>query len=104
MLCDSLDTDMVTRMNMFNPLYFLSGHYEGFGTATVAPHWRINSGLFQTDTSLCTEANLALALQHYEGVSGVAFTPVWGQGHVLAEVSGAADANLIRWVGKCCAG
>lgn len=100
---DALEVDMTTRMNMFNPLYFLSGHYEGFGTANVAPHWRINSGLFQTDTSLCTELNLALVLQHYEGVSNVAFTPVWGKGHTLAEVSGSAEENLIAWIRGCCA-
>lgn len=100
---DSLGTDMATRMNMFNPLYTLSGAYAGYGQATVAPHWRINSGLFQTDTSLCTEANLALALSHYDGVSDVAFTPVWGQGHVLAEETGTAEENLIAWVASCCA-
>ena len=99
---DALQTNMETRMNMFNPLYFLSGKYEGFGTAEVAKHWRVNSGLFQTDTSFCTEMNLALALKHYEGVSSVAFTPVWGQGHTLAEVSGIAEDNLISWIGECC--
>ncbi len=99
---DALKTSMETRVNMFDPLYFLCGSYEGFGTASVAPHWRINSGLFQTDTSLCTEANLALALKHYEGVADVAFTPVWGQGHVLAEVSGTAEENLINWIVGCC--
>ncbi len=100
---DSLKTDMETRVNMFNPLYFLSGACKGFGTAKVAPHWRINSGLFQTDTSLCTEMNMALALKHYEGVASVSFTPVWGQGHVLAEITGTAEENLIAWVGSCCA-
>lgn len=100
---DALGTTVTTRVNMLNPLYFLSGGYDGFGTAGVAPHWRINSGLFQTDTSLCTEANLALALSHYDGVSDVAFTPVWGQGHMLAEQSGDAEGNLVAWVVACCA-
>lgn len=99
---DALDVDMGTRMNMFNPLYFLNGSYQGFGTATVAPYWRINSGLFQTDTSLCTEANLALALKQYEGVKSVSFTPVWGQGHVLAEVSGTPENNFVEWIVDCC--
>ena len=99
---DALKVDMATRVNMFNPLYFLSGYYKGFGTAGVAPHWRINSGLFQTDTSLCTEVNLALALGHYDGVADVAFTPVWGQGHTLAEVSGSAEDNFVAWVTSCC--
>ncbi len=99
---DSLDNDMATRVKMFNPLFYLSGAYDGYGKATVAPHWRINSGLFQTDTSLCSEANLALALSHYDGVKDVAFTPVWGQGHVLAERTGTAQDNLIAWVEECC--
>ena len=99
---DSLGTDMQTRVGMFNPLYFLSETYKGAGSSVVAPHWRVNSGLFQTDTSLCTEANLALALDAHEKVTDVAFTPVWGQGHVLAEVTGTAEANLIAWIVECC--
>lgn len=99
---DALKTDMETRVSMFNPLYFLSGHYEGAGTAKVASHWRINTGLFQTDTSFCTELNLALALQHCEGVANVSFTPVWGQGHTLAEPTGSAEENLLAWVVSCC--
>lgn len=101
---DALETPMDMRVNMFNPLYFLSSYYEGAGTASVAAHWRINTGLFQTDTSLCTELNLALALRQCESVKDVAFTPVWGQGHVLAEVSGSAEQNLIAWVRTCCEG
>lgn len=99
---DDLETGMPERMSMFNPLHFLSGAYEGSESSKVAAHWRINSGLFQTDTSLCTEANLALALGQREDVADVSFTPVWGQGHVLAEVSGAPEANFVAWVVSCC--
>lgn len=99
---DSLDTSMATRVEMMNPLYWLSGHYEGYGQATVAPHWRINEGLFDTETPLCTALNVVLALRKYDGVADVSYTPVWGQGHVLAERSGSATANLIEWVISCC--
>jgi hypothetical protein len=58
--------------------------------------------LFQTDTALCKEANLVLALRQYEGVKDVRFYPVWGQGHVLAEVTGSAENNLIDWICDCC--
>ncbi len=98
---DALDNTVTTRVNMFNPLYFLCSGYEGYGTAGVAQHWRVNSGLFQTVTSLCTETNLALALGSYDGVESVSFSPVWGQGQVLAEVSGTPEANLIAWVRSC---
>lgn len=100
---DALETDMVTRVALMNPLFWLSGHYEGYGQATVAPHWRINEGLFDTDTAPCGALNLTLALRKYDGVADVAYTPVWGQGHVLAERSGTATANLLGWVTSCCA-
>ena len=100
---DSLETAMSVRVDMMNPLYWLSGAYEGYGTASVAPHWRINEGVFDTEVSPCSAANIALALAKYDGVSDVAFTPVWGQGHVLAERSGSPVGNLLSWVVSCCA-
>lgn len=99
---DALGTGMSERVSMMNPLFWLSGHYEGYGQATVAPHWRINEGLFDTETPLGTAMNVVLALRKYAGVTDVAYTPVWGQGHVLAERSGTATANLISWVISCC--
>ena len=99
---DSLETDMATRVSMMNPLFWLSGHYEGYGQAAVAPHWRVNEGLFDTDAPLATASNIVYALRKYDGVADVAHTQVWGQGHVLAERSGSATANLISWVTSCC--
>ncbi|SFX02038.1 subtype A tannase [Olsenella sp. kh2p3] len=99
---DSLDTDIPTRVSMVNPLYFLSGTYGGYGTGSVAPHWRVNEGVFDTSTSLATSANLVLALRHFSGVEDVSYVPVWGQGHVMAERSGTASDNLLSWVASCC--
>ena len=98
---DSLGKDMASRRNMYNPMYFLSGASEGFGTASVAAHWRINFGLEQPATPLATTVNLALALKHYDGVADVALTPVWAQGRALAE-EGSADATtaFVGWVGS----
>ena len=100
---DALETDMATRVDMMNPLFWLSGHYEGYGQASVAPWWRVNEGLFDADLSLATGMNLVLALRKYDGVSDVSHTAVWGQGHVLAERSGSPTSNLIDWVVSCCA-
>ena len=99
---DSLDSDISTRVSMFNPLYFLSGTYGGYGTGSVAPHWRVNEGVFDTSTSLATSANLVLALRHFSGVEDVTYVPVWGQGHVMAERSGTASDNLLSWITSCC--
>ncbi|OFK23313.1 subtype A tannase [Olsenella sp. HMSC062G07] len=99
---DAFDVSMTERVNAMNPLYTLSGRYDGYGKAKVAPHWRINSGLFQTEMAITAELNLALALDHYQGVSDVSYTPVWGRGFELAERDGDAQDKLVEWVVARC--
>lgn len=99
---DALETDMRTRVDMMNPLFWLSSGYEGAGQSSVAPHWRVNEGLFDSDVPLVTATNIVCALRACEGVADVAHTAVWGQGHVLAERSGTATDNLLNWVVSCC--
>ena len=75
-------------------------HFEGSG---LFPH---NTGLFQSDTAVTTEANLALALENYDADGAqvnVDFTTVWGMGNTMAERSGNAADNFIEWVNACCA-
>jgi len=97
---DALGMTTATRVDMINPMYYLCDYYDGAGTADVAPYWRIHSGLAQTDTSLCVEMNLALALQSY-GVNALELEMVWGQGHTAAERTGSSTANFIAWVKAC---
>ena len=94
------------RLNMYSPLYYLMKNSEGYGTSKVADYFRINTGLFQSDTAVTTEANLALALENYDADGAdvnVDFTTVWGMGHTMAERSGNATDNFIEWVNACCA-
>lgn len=98
---DSLGNSSQTRQNMYNPLYYVSDAYEGYGTSTVAKYWRINTGITQGDTSLTTELNLALELESCEGVESVDFTTVWEQGHTTAERTGDSTTNFIEWVDAC---
>lgn len=97
---DALGTSVTGRVNMYNPLYYLSAYYDGYRTSTVADHWRIRTGINQGDTALTTEVNLALALKGY-GVE-VDFETVWGQAHVEAERTGNSTENFIAWVIECC--
>lgn len=100
---DSLGTSMQTRLNMYNPMYYLSGYYDGYQSSTVAKYWRIRTGIDQSDTALTVETNLALALQNDSTVSSVDFATVWGQGHTMAERSGNSTTNFIAWVNECLA-
>lgn len=94
---DALGTTIETRRNMYDPMYFLSGAEAGFGTAAVAGHWRINSGVARTDAPVTPESNLALALKRYDGVQDVTYTPVWSASAV-AEQTGDATSALVSWV------
>ncbi len=95
---DALGSSIQTRQNMYNPMYYLLPNYEGYQTSTVAPYWRIHTGIEQGDTATTVELNLALALASYEGVTDVEFTTVWDQGHTQAERTGTSTDNFIAWV------
>ena len=98
---DSAGYTVQQRLNMYTPLYYLLESSEGFGSSTVARHWRIRSGIAQSDTALTTELNLALALENVARVDSVDFESVWAQKHVEAERSGSSSGNFIAWVNSC---
>ncbi len=97
---DALGNSIESRQNMYNPMYYLLDYYAGYMTSTVAPYWRIHTGIEQGDTATTVEMNLALALASYEGVEDVQFATVWDQGHVTAERTGDSTTNFIAWVNE----
>lgn len=99
---DSLDTKMAVRRRMYDPLYFLSGAYEGFGSARVAPYWRISTGILQDETTLVQELALASLLDAYDGVKGVDLQLVWNRGFAPVERAGSAVGNLSSWAAEVC--
>lgn len=98
---DSAGNTVDVRLNMYNPMYYLSPSYAGYQTSDVAGFWRIRTGINQSDTALCTEINLALGLENNPGVTDVDFETVWGQGHTEAERTGSATENFIAWLNEC---
>ena len=98
---DSVGNTVAVRLNMYNPMYFISPYYAGYQTSEVAKFWRIRTGINQSDTALCTEINLALGLEQYSGAADVDFETVWGQGHTEAERTGSSTENFIAWVNAC---
>lgn len=100
-LVDALGNSQEHRINMYSPLYYLLPSSQGNGTSKVAKYFRINSGLWQGDTALSTEANIALALM--SAGSTVNFETVWGKAHTWAERTGESSANFIQWVAECIA-
>ena len=97
-LVDDEGADTARRVAIYNPLSYLLDSYKLKGESTVAPHWRIRTGIAQGDTAVTCEMNLALALQACEGVQDVDFGTVWGQGHTTAERTGSSTDNFIARV------
>lgn len=98
---DFLGTSVSTRLDMYNPMYYLCDYYAGAGSSTPAGYWRIRTGISQGDTALCTEADLALVLTNLGPGYAVDFETVWGQGHTMAERTGESTENFIEWVNAC---
>nr|WP_295001552.1 subtype A tannase [uncultured Methanobrevibacter sp.] len=98
---DSENNSMETRVNMYNPMYYLSDYYDGAGSSDVAKYWRINTGIKQGDTSQCVDVNLYLAVSDRVGFDNVEFSTVWDEGHARAERIGSPTTNFINWVHNC---
>ena len=98
---DSVGNTVDARLAMYTPLYYLLESSDGYGTSEVAKYWRIRTGIAQSDTSLTTEVNLALALENYDSVEDIDFETVWGEGHTQAERTGDSTSNFIAWVNEC---
>ena len=98
---DAQGSTLEQRVNMYTPLYYLMEKREGFGTSDVSENWRIRTGIKQINTSVTTEANLALALEHNSDVKSVDFETVWEQTHEEAERTGDSTENFIEWIGTC---
>ena len=98
---DAAGNTVDVRVNMYNPMYYLSPAYAGYQTSEPATFWRIRTGINQGDTALCTEIDLALAAAAYSEETSVDFETVWGQGHTMAERTGSATENFIAWVNDC---
>ena len=100
-LTDNLNNTMKTRVDMYNPMFYLCDYYDGAGSSDVAKYWRINTGIEQGDTSQCVDVNLYLAVNQKAGSDNVEFSTVWGQGHTQAERTGDSTSNFINWVNNC---
>lgn len=98
---DALGHTAEERLHMYSPLHYLMSGSDGYQSSDVAQFFRINSGLWQSDTALTSEVNLSQALENYG--ADVEFTTVWGLKHTEAERTGDSTANYIAWVNECAA-
>ena len=99
---DSLGQSVSYRVNLYNPMFYLSPAYDGYKKSTPAKYWRIHAGIFQGDTAISTELDYYLALLSYgKGVESVEFSDVWGLYHTEAERKGSSTENFVAWVKSC---
>ncbi len=90
---DSVGNTVDYRVNMYSHLYYFLSNSEGYQTSNVAKYFRVNTGIWQSDTAVNAEANLVRELQNYG--ANVDYSFVWGQEHTMAERSGDSTSNFI---------
>ena len=61
---DEQNINVTSRVDIYNPMYYLNSYYAGYKKSDVADYFRINTGLFQSDTGNVVEMNLYLALKN----------------------------------------
>ena len=67
-----------TRVNLYNPLYYLCSFYNGYQTGNVARYWKLQVCLPEAGEGVLTSGtNLALALKEYG--ADTEFETVWGE-------------------------
>lgn len=88
------------RCDLCDPLAYVAPGGASFATGTVAPAWRINAGLAQSEVPFTAAFDLAWALGSYDGVSAVDLTAVWEGGFGLCEETGDAVPNALAWVAE----
>lgn len=98
---DAVGSTVLHRLDLYEPLYWLSGHYAGCGRAKTAGYWRIRAAAGQSTVPLTAEINLTLALRQTNTVKDVDFAEVWQQSGTMAERSGDPAANLAAWISRC---
>lgn len=86
------------RCSLCDALAYLAPGGEAFSAGTVAPAWRVNVGLAQSEAPFTAAMDLAWALRSYDGVSTADLTAVWEGGFGLCEESGDPVANALAWV------
>lgn len=101
-LKDGQKKNVIFRLHMSDPLYYLTGKYAGFGKASVAHYWNIQTGLAQANVSFTHEANLLAALQAYDGVKSAVLTPVWNEGLSMNQPGVEPVQAFIEWVSNEC--
>ncbi len=99
---DSLELTVADRVALSDPISTLVDEGGEGAKPKIAPHWRINTGLMQSETTFANEVNLALLLSARDEVNDVSFTPVWGAGFELAEREGDPEDQLVAWMVSCC--
>ncbi|KAJ9464352.1 hypothetical protein DIPPA_15960 [Diplonema papillatum] len=103
---DGLNTPIEQRVQAYDPFFFLLDGPGQQPPPAVAKHFRIRSGVAQSDTPLAIDASVTLALRKRLPPPAVDYEAVWGQGSGAVERAGGDPArNFVEWVtGKVRAG
>ena len=88
-------------LNAYNPLYFLSSKYKGYGSSYIARYWNICIEVDKENKDFSSEEILKIALEKNEDVKKINTTVLWGKEYSNEEKMKNAIDNLKIWIENC---
>ena len=87
--------------NAYNPLYFLSSKYKGYGSSYISRFWNICIEVDNDSKDFSSEEILKIALEKNEDVKKVKYNLLWGKEYSNEEKIKMAVDNLKLWIESC---
>lgn len=92
---DKFGTTTYTRLDMYNPLYYINDYFDGYNTSVVADNWRINTTT-ASDESFIQTLTFTVALENYG--AAIEDTLLWDSKDQRMELELDGITAFINWV------
>lgn len=95
------ETFNVASSNAYNPLYFLSSKYKGYGSSYISRYWNLCMEVDNDYRDFSSEEILKIVLEKNEDVRKVKYNILWGKEYSNEEKTKMAVDDLKLWIESC---
>ena len=91
----------LTSSNAYNPLYYLSSKYKGYGSSYISRYWNICIEVDNDYKDFSSEEILKIVLEKNEDVRKIKYNILWGKEYSNEEKTKMAVQELKLWIESC---
>lgn len=95
------ETFNAASSNAYNPLYFLSSKYKGYGSSYISRYWNLCMEVDNDYRDFSSEEILKIVLEKNEDVRKVKYNILWGKEYSNEEKTKMAVDDLKLWIESC---